>query len=83
MPYDKGRRGIETLSSQAIQQVSLKPGTDRAALVEIEMTNAAGVYQVDELLKAKLRGSGLEEHIRIVAINTGGDGDQLVERLEL
>jgi metal-dependent HD superfamily phosphatase/phosphodiesterase len=83
MPYDKGRRGIDTLSSQAIQQVTLKPGTDRPALVEIEMTNAAGVYQVDELLKAKLRGSGLEPHVRIVAINTGGDGDQLVERLEL
>jgi len=83
MPYDKGRRGIETLSSQAIQQVTLKPGTDVATLVEIEMTNAAGVYQVDELLKAKLRKSGLEGHIRIVAINTGSEGDQLVERLEL
>ena len=83
LPYDKGRRGIDTLSSQAIQQVTLKSGTDRAALVEIEMTNAAGVYQVDELLKAKLRNSGLEEHVRIVAINTGSGGDQLVERLEL
>lgn len=83
MPYDKGSRGINTLSSQAIQQVSLKPGDDWPVLVEIEMTDAAGVYQVDELLKAKLRGSGLEDDIRIVAINTGGDEDQLVERLEL
>lgn len=83
MPYDKGSRGIDTLSSQAIQQVTLKPGDERPVLVEIEMTNAAGVFQVDGLLKAKLRGSGLEDDIRIVAINTGSGGDQLVERLEL
>ncbi len=36
------------------------------------MLNAAGVYQVDNLLKAKLDGSGLEDHVRIVAVNTEG-----------
>lgn len=82
MPYKQGSRGINTLSSQAIHRVTLKPGEDGAVLVEIEMTNAAGVYQVDSLLKEKLRDSGLEEHIRIVALNKG-EGEQLVERLEL
>ncbi len=83
MPYNKGSRGIDTLSSQAIQRVRLKPGEERPVLVEIEMTNAAGVFQVDGLLKAKLHDSGLEDDIRILAINTGGDGEQLVDRLEL
>lgn len=46
------------------------------------MLNAAGVYQVDNLLKAKLDGSGLEDHVRIVAVNTKSD-DRLVERIEL
>jgi metal-dependent HD superfamily phosphatase/phosphodiesterase len=59
------------------------PGDDRPVLVEIEMVNAAGVYQVDNLLKAKLTGSTIEEEVRIVAVNTKGDGDQLVERIEL
>jgi metal-dependent HD superfamily phosphatase/phosphodiesterase len=35
--------------------------------VEIEMNNSAGVFQVDELLARKLRGSGLEGHIEVVA----------------
>jgi metal-dependent HD superfamily phosphatase/phosphodiesterase len=35
--------------------------------VEIEMNNSAGVFQVDELLGRKLRGSGLEDHIEVVA----------------
>ena len=83
IPYDKGSRGINTLSSQAIQRVSLLPGEDAPVLVEIEMTDAAGVYQVDELLKDKLDGSHLEDSIRIVALNTGGSDSQLVERIEL
>ncbi len=89
MPYEKGGRGINTLSSQAIRNVELKPGDEAdgegepvPVLVDIEMVNAAGVYQVDSLLKAKLRDSLIEEFVRIVAINTKAD-DQLVERIEL
>jgi metal-dependent HD superfamily phosphatase/phosphodiesterase len=83
IPYEKGGRGINTLSSRAIRNVSLHPGQDRPVLVEIEMTDAVGVYQVDELLKSKLQGSMIEEQIRIVALNTNEDTGQLVERLEL
>ena len=83
IPYEQGGRGINTLSSQAINRVSLHEGDSRPVLVEIEMTNAAGVYQVDNLLKAKLKGSGLEDLVRIVAINTNENREQLVERIEL
>ena len=83
LPYERGGRGIDTLSSQAITTVSLMPGDDRPVLVEIEMSDAAGVYQVDELLKAKLEDSGLEEAVRIVALNTHSDDEHLVERIEL
>jgi hypothetical protein len=83
IPYEKGRRGINTLSSQAIRQVSLQPGVEAAVMVEIEMTDAVGVYQVDELLKGKLENSRLEEHVRIVAVNTHSDSDELIERIEL
>ncbi|WP_290814650.1 HD domain-containing protein [Halovivax sp.] len=83
IPYEQGGRGINTLSSQAINRVSLHEGDSRPVLVEIEMTNAAGVYQVDNLLKAKLKGSGLEDLVRIVAVNTNENREQLVERIEL
>lgn len=83
LPYERGSRGINTVSSQAIDRVTVKEGDETPVLVEIEMHNAAGVYQVDNLLKAKIRDSGLEDDIRIVALNPGGDGDNLVERIEL
>jgi hypothetical protein len=39
---------------------------------------------VDSLLKAKVDGSLLEDVVRIVAVNTRGDGESsLVERIEL
>ncbi|MCU4716451.1 HD domain-containing protein [Halapricum hydrolyticum] len=83
IPYEHGGRGINTVSSQSIETVRLKEGVDSVVLVEIEMNNAAGVYQVDNLLKAKLNGSGLEDDIRIVAVNTHKEGDRIVERIEL
>jgi hypothetical protein len=83
IPYEKGGRGINTISSRAIERVTLKPGEDRAVLVEIEMVNAAGVYQVDNLLKAKLDRSTIEQFVHIVAVNQRTDEDQLVERIEL
>lgn len=82
IPYESGGRGINTVSSQAIQQVSLQEGEAVPVHVEIEMTDAAGVFQVDSLLKAKLDESGLEDHVRIVAINTRSE-NELVERIEL
>ncbi|MXV63986.1 HD domain-containing protein [Natronorubrum sp. JWXQ-INN-674] len=83
IPYEHGGRGINTLSSQAINRVSLQKGDQSPVMVEIAMTNAAGVYQVDNLLKAKLEDSGLEDQIRIVAVNTNENREQLVERIEL
>ncbi len=58
---------IHSLSAAAIDEVRILPGEQRTIRVEIEMNNSAGVFQVDELLARKLRGSGLEDHIEVVA----------------
>ncbi len=83
VPYESGGRGINTVSSQAIERVSLQDDVDMPVLVEIEMTNAAGVYQVDSLLKRKIQRSGLKEYMRIVAVNTRESENNIVERIEL
>jgi metal-dependent HD superfamily phosphatase/phosphodiesterase len=58
---------IHSLSAAAIDDVRIVEGEQRSVRVEIEMNNSAGVFQVDELLATKLRGSGLEGHIEVVA----------------
>ena len=82
IPYKHGGRGINTVSGQAIEDVQPQTGDNTAVLVEIEMNNAAGVYVVDTLLKAKLANSWLKRQVRIIAVNTNGDNGP-VERIEL
>ena len=65
--FEAGRLDIHSLSAYAIEDVKISPGEDRAVRVEIAMSNSAGIYQVDELLATKLRGSGLEEHLEVIA----------------
>ena len=67
IPFEAGRHNIHSLSAYAIEEVKISPGRDRAVRVEVLMSNSAGIFQVDELLAEKLRGSGLEEHIEVIA----------------
>jgi metal-dependent HD superfamily phosphatase/phosphodiesterase len=67
IPFEAGRYNIHSLSAYAIDEVKISPGKERAVRVEIAMSNSAGIFQVDELLAEKLRGSGLEEHFEVIA----------------
>jgi metal-dependent HD superfamily phosphatase/phosphodiesterase len=67
IPFERGSVTIHSLSAAAIEDVEIKDGEHRAILIEIVMNNSSGIYQVDGLLKAKLRGSGLEPYVEVVA----------------
>lgn len=67
VPFEAGHQNIHSLSAYAIEEVRIRPGRERAVRVEILMSNSAGIFQVDELLATKLRGSGLEEHVEVIA----------------
>ena len=67
VPFEGRRPNIHSLSAAAIDAVNISPGEERAVSIEIAMTNSAGIFKVDELLATKLRGSGLEEHVEVVA----------------
>jgi len=67
IPFERGRVSIHSISAAAIDEVVISEGKERAVLVEIKMNNSAGLYQVDELLKAKMHGSGLEPYVEVVA----------------
>ena len=67
VPFETRRPNIHSLSAAAIDEVKISAARDRAVRVEIDMNNSAGVFQVDELLATKMRGSGLEEHVEVVA----------------
>jgi uncharacterized protein len=67
IPFERGSVSIHSLSAAAIDEVRIVDGQTRPVMVEILMNNSSGIYQVDGLLRAKLRGSGLEPYIEVVA----------------
>jgi metal-dependent HD superfamily phosphatase/phosphodiesterase len=67
IPFERGRVSIHSLSAAAIDEVTIDDGEERPIRIEIVMNNSSGIYQVDGLLKAKLRGSGLEPYVEVVA----------------
>jgi uncharacterized protein len=85
IPFEHGRVSIHSLSAAAIESVQIKDGERTPILIEIAMNNSSGIYQVDELLKAKLRGSGLEPYVEVIArIDTEAEKSLIpLYRLEL
>ncbi|HET7571338.1 MAG TPA: HD domain-containing protein [Gaiellaceae bacterium] len=67
IPFEKGRVSMHSLSAAAIEDVTISDGEERPIRIEIRMNNSSGIFQVDGLLKAKLRGSGLEPYVEVVA----------------
>jgi len=85
IPFQYGRVSIHSLSAAAIEGVEIKDGERAPILIEIRMNNSSGIYQVDELLKGKLRGSGLEPYVEVIArIDTEAEKSLIpLYRLEL
>jgi uncharacterized protein len=65
--FERGRVGIHSLSAAAIEEVAISDGEKKPIRISITMNNSSGIYQVDGLLKAKLRGSGLEPYVELLA----------------
>ena len=67
IPFEHGRVSMHSLSAAAIDDVAITDGEGRPVMIEITMNNSSGLFQVDGLLKAKLRGSGLEPYVEVIA----------------
>src|SRR5205085_11380689 len=77
IPFERGRVSIHSLSAAAIEDVAITDGVERPIAIEITMNNSSGFYQVDELLGSKLRGSGLEPYVDVIA-HIEGEAEKLL-----
>jgi hypothetical protein len=79
IPFEAGQVNIHSVSALAIEDVSIESGTDRPVRVEISLGNSAGIFQVDELLKRKLKNSTLAPYVEVVAHIVGETERRLIE----
>ncbi len=65
--FESGDVNIHSVSAQAIDTVHIRKGEGIPVEVEIVMANSAGIFQVDNLLKRKLRNSTIAPYVRVIA----------------
>jgi metal-dependent HD superfamily phosphatase/phosphodiesterase len=83
LPVEGGQYGIHALSAAAIDEVRIEAGEERPVKVEIQMNNSAGIFQVDDLLATKLRGTPLEGYVEVIAQVPGETEKRLLPSFRL
>lgn len=83
IPFEAGSTSIHSISAAAIEAVNIEEGDRHPVRLVIEMTNSAGVFQLDKLFREKLTGSGLEPHIELEAKLEGETEKRLFRRFTI
>ena len=69
--------------AQGRSRLPVERGTDRPIRVEIRMNNSAGIFQVDDLLATKIRGTPLEDKIEVIATVEGETEKRLMREFRI
>lgn len=83
IPFAHGSVSIHSLSAQAIEAVHIEAGAEKPVRLTIDMSNSAGVFQLDQLFREKLAGSGLEPYLELEARIEGEQEKRLFQEFRL
>jgi len=68
LAFDKGNVNIHTVSALSIEKVEILKGKERPVRILINMSNSAGVFQIQETLARKISGGPLEDYFEVTAV---------------
>ncbi len=69
IPFEAGSVNIHSASAMAIRDVKIERGKEKTVRIEILMTNASGIFQIQELLEKKIRNAPqVMSHIELYAV---------------
>ena len=83
IPFEAGKVDIHAVSALSIEKVEVIEGGKEPITIKITMSNSAGVFQIDELLKPRIESSGLQKYFHVVAEITGAEERKIIERFEI
>jgi uncharacterized protein len=83
IPLQTGQEGIHSISAAAVDEVRIEIGEERPVRIEIELNNSAGIFQVDDLLATKIRGTPLEGRLEVIAKIEGKSEKRLLSGFRL
>ena len=67
VPFEAGNIDMHSLSAAAIDEVVITKGHAKPIGISVVMSNSAGMFQLDQLLKPKLASSGLQGYVEVTA----------------
>jgi len=71
IPYKTGKVDIHSLSALSITKVEIEGGDRKPVQILVSMTNPAGVFQIEEVLERKIRTSGIQDLVEVIALEKG------------
>lgn len=83
IPFEAGKVGIHSVSALSIEKVDIHEGDKTPVTIKITMSNSAGVFQIDELLKPRIENSGLRNYIHVVAEITQERETKILDKFEI
>ena len=85
IPFKAGKVDIHAVSALSIEKVEIVEDSekDKPITIRITMSNSAGVFQIDELLKPRIETSGLQQYFHVVAEITGEKERKIIEKFEI
>ncbi len=83
LPLDLGHEGIHSISAAAVDEVRISAGEERPVRIEIQLNNSAGIFQVDDLLATKIRGTPLDGRVEVIAKVEGETEKRLLSGFRL
>ncbi len=83
IPFEAGKVDIHSVSALSIEKVSIQEGDVKPVTVRITMSNPAGIFQIDQLLKPRIEDSGLRNYIHVVAEITGEKKTRILDKFEI
>ncbi len=83
IPFEAGKVDIHSVSALAIEHVEIQEGEDKPVTIRIRMSNSAGIFQIDTLLKPRIENSGLDNYIHVYAEITGEKERRIIEKFEI
>jgi metal-dependent HD superfamily phosphatase/phosphodiesterase len=83
IPFEAGKVDIHAVSALSIEKIEVIEGRRKPITIKITMSNSAGVFQIDELLKPRIESSGLQHYFHVIAEITGAEERKIIERFEI
>ena len=83
IPFESGKIDIHAVSALSIEKVEIIEGEKKPITIKITMSNSAGVFQIDELLKPRIENSGIQEYFHVVAEITGEKERKIIDKFEI